>query len=118
MQPPESNRSEKLHPDAHEIAPSMVAVAQVVPPISIPLPGTPPVTTQSVSHATPSTDDNQTSAGSMIKDKDLIEKEWVNKAKAIVERTQEDPYKQSEDLTVLKADYMKKQFNKTIKLSN
>jgi general stress protein 26 len=54
----------------------------------------------------------------MIKDKDLIEKEWVNKAKAIVERTQEDPYKQSEDLTVLKADYMKKQFNKTIKLSN
>lgn len=49
-------------------------------------------------------------------DKDLIEKEWVNKAKAIVERTQSDPYKQSEELTMVKADYMKKRYNKVIKL--
>jgi hypothetical protein len=50
-------------------------------------------------------------------DGDLIEKEWVNKAKQIVERTRDDPYKQSEELTVFKADYMKKRYNKTIKLS-
>ena len=47
---------------------------------------------------------------------DLIEKEWVDKAKQIVERTRDDPYKQSEELTVVKADYMKKRYDKTIKV--
>jgi hypothetical protein len=50
-------------------------------------------------------------------DGDLIEKEWVNKAKAIVEATRDDPYQQSEQLTVFKADYMKKRYDKTIKVS-
>jgi hypothetical protein len=50
-------------------------------------------------------------------DSDLIEKEWVDKAKQIVERTRDDPYKQSEELTVFKADYMKKRYGKTIKVS-
>ena len=50
-------------------------------------------------------------------DTDLIEKEWVNKAKQIVEKTRDDPYKQSEELTVVKADYVKKRYNKTIKLN-
>jgi hypothetical protein len=50
-------------------------------------------------------------------DSDLIEKEWVNKAKEIVEKTRDDPYKQSEELTVVKADYIKKRYNKTIKLN-
>ena len=50
-------------------------------------------------------------------DNDLIEKEWVNKAKQIVERNRDDPYKQSEELTVFKADYMKKRYGKTVKIS-
>ncbi|MEK7600183.1 MAG: hypothetical protein AAB462_04075 [Patescibacteria group bacterium] len=53
----------------------------------------------------------------ILDDGDLIEKEWVNKAKQIVERTRDDPHKQSEELTVVKADYMKKRYGKTIKLS-
>ncbi len=50
-------------------------------------------------------------------DNDLIEKEWVNKAKQIVERTRDDPHKQTEELTLVKVDYMKKRYNKTIKLN-
>mgnify|MGYP000872293878 FL=1 len=46
---------------------------------------------------------------------DLIEKEWVSKAKQIVEQTRDDPYRQSEGLTAVKVDYMKKRYNKTIK---
>jgi hypothetical protein len=53
----------------------------------------------------------------VIDDGDLIEKEWVNKAKQIVARNRSDPYKQSEELMVLRADYMQKRYNKTIKLS-
>jgi hypothetical protein len=50
-------------------------------------------------------------------DQDLIEKEWVTKAKQIVEHNRDDPYKQSEELTVVKADYMKKRYGKNIKVS-
>jgi hypothetical protein len=50
-----------------------------------------------------------------VTDSDLIEKEWVTRAKAIVERTKEDPHAQSEELTVVKAEYLKKRYNKTLK---
>jgi hypothetical protein len=50
-------------------------------------------------------------------DTDLIEKEWVTKAKQIVERNRDDPHKQSEELTVFRADYLQKRYNKTIKVS-
>jgi hypothetical protein len=50
-------------------------------------------------------------------DSDLIEKEWVAKAKQIVDRTRNDPHQQSEVLTHLKNDYMQKRYNKSIKLS-
>ncbi len=53
----------------------------------------------------------------VIDDGDLIEKEWVEKAKQIVARNRNDPFKQSEELMVLRADYMQKRYNKTIKLS-
>ena len=57
------------------------------------------------------------SGGQSIDDGDLIEKEWVEKAKAIVDRNRYDPYKQNEELTVFKADYMQKRYNKSIKLN-
>jgi hypothetical protein len=50
-------------------------------------------------------------------DGDLIEKEWVSKAKQIVEHTRDDPHEQSKELTEFKADYMQKRYNKIIKLS-
>lgn len=47
-------------------------------------------------------------------DADLIEKEWVLKAKQIVEHTAEDPFSQQEELSKMKADYMKKRYNKDL----
>lgn len=76
--------------------------------IPLPLP-----TAASTSAVTPTTQ----AAALQIDDDDLIEKEWVNKAKQIVERTRDDPYKQSEEMTVFRADYMKKRYDKTIKVS-
>lgn len=48
---------------------------------------------------------------------DLIEKEWVLRAKAIVERTKSDPYTQNEELKKFKADFMKTKYNKDLKVS-
>jgi len=49
-------------------------------------------------------------------DLDLIEKEWVLKAKQAVDNTQGDPYEQNNELNKIKADYIKKRYNRTIKL--
>lgn len=51
-------------------------------------------------------------------DVDLIEKEWVVKAKAIVAQTKDDPHKQNEAMNQVKADYLKKRYNKDLKISN
>lgn len=47
-------------------------------------------------------------------DVDLIEKQWVERAKAIVKRTQNDPYTQKKEISKAGADYIKKRFNKSI----
>lgn len=50
-------------------------------------------------------------------DSDLIEKEWVLKAKEIVARTKHDPYLQNKEVERIKADYMKKRYNKDIRIT-
>lgn len=49
-------------------------------------------------------------------DVDLIEKEWVERAKRIVEQTKSDPHKQSEELHATKDDYQMKRFNRNSNL--
>ena len=86
---------------------------QTVPMTTIPLP-----LPKTASPAGPQVATGVSQAGALqvADDKDVIEPEWVHKAKAIVNSTIDDPYKQSEDLTVLKADYMQKRYNKIVKL--
>ncbi len=97
-------------PVASEQAPKS---GQSVPSFSVPLPTQPPINDQQ----SVVSDTSQSVVQTLPDDGDLIEKEWVNKAKAIVERTRDDPYKQSEQLTVFKADYLNKRYDKTIKVS-
>lgn len=47
-------------------------------------------------------------------DIDLIEKEWVEKAKEIVEKTKDNPYLQNKAMSEFKADYIKKRYNKDL----
>lgn len=68
-----------------------------------------------VPQATPSI---HPAAPAVADDLDLIEKEWVNKAKAIVAQTRTDPYAQNSEMNKFKADYMKKRYNKDIKIEN
>jgi hypothetical protein len=50
-------------------------------------------------------------------DVDVIEREWVDKAKTIVEATKEDPHVQTKEISRFKADYMKKRYNKDVKVA-
>lgn len=58
-----------------------------------------------------------TKAGPKADDADLIEKQWVDKAKLIVEKTKNDPYVQNKELSKVKAEYVSKRFDKDLKLS-
>jgi hypothetical protein len=80
-------------------------------PAALPTPGSSqpqqiPVQDQSAS--------SQATTGLTAQDADLIEKEWVVRAKTLVAQTQDDPYKQKNEMSKVKADYIKKRFNKTI----
>lgn len=46
-----------------------------------------------------------------------LDEEWVNKAKEIVDKTKDDPYQESRELSRVRADYLKTRYNKDIKAS-
>jgi len=50
-------------------------------------------------------------------DNDLIEKEWVTKAKEIVEKTKHDPHLETKEINLFRADYLKKRYNKELKVA-
>lgn len=58
-----------------------------------------------------------TSTPGIADDADLIEKEWVEKAKSIVAQTKNDPRQQNFEMSKIKAEYMKQRYNKDLKLS-
>lgn len=47
-------------------------------------------------------------------DDDLIEKEWVDKAKKIITQTKDDPYRREQEVEKLQADYLRKRYGKEL----
>lgn len=64
--------------------------------------------------------DDQTAIDSPViaGDDDLIEKEWVDRAKKIVAEVRDDPYKQENAVTQLQKDYQKKRFGRELGEAN
>jgi hypothetical protein len=83
------------------------------PPINVALP------TPTVALPTPVQQVADDTAGPTIaSDDDLIEKEWVDKAKQIISQTQNDPFKREKEIGKLQADYLKKRYGKELGVSN
>jgi len=47
-------------------------------------------------------------------DEDLIEKEWVDKAKEIIEQTRDDPHARTQKVNELQRDYLQKRYGKVV----
>lgn len=75
--------------------------------------------TQGQAGTATSYDDEQGAAQTPLiaDDVDLIEKEWVHKAKQIVEQTKDNPYARNKQMNEVKADYLKKRYNKDLKIA-
>lgn len=91
---------------SHEASASANVAAFAVPlPSQTPLAntGAVPATTNTVAHST-------------TNDSDLIDRAVVDKAKAIIAKTKDDPYQQTEVLTAFKADHLSKTYNVNLKM--
>ena len=95
--------------ERHEQAAEAAAAAADFAATGMPLPPSLPIAANPVT-VQPVTDDSPIVAG----DEDVIEKEWVDKAKKILEETKDDPYGRSERVNQLQRDYLKKRYNKDL----
>jgi len=78
-------------------------IQPVMPPVAIPT--TPIITSVNTGPAV---------AG----DEDVIEKEWVDKAKKIIDETKDDPYARTNRVNELQQDYLHKRYNKDLGASD
>lgn len=100
---PERQESREQHQDGPKGDPVAVTAVPALPPL-------PTIAPPAQVAAPVADDDNPVSAA----DDDLIEKEWVEKAKKVVAETKHDPYLQGQQVSRLQADYLKKRYGKTV----
>lgn len=78
--------------------------------VALPTPVAIPATPTDDSKSTNQDDGNPTVAA----DEDLIEKEWVDKAKKIIAETRDDPHRREQEVGKLQADYLRKRYGKEL----
>jgi hypothetical protein len=103
---PEHQESREQHRDGPAGDPASVQAAPAAPPLPT---ITPVASTPAVARA------NSTNP-MVAADDDLIEKEWVDKAKKVIEETRDDPHLREAEVSKLQADYIQKRYGKTVKL--
>ena len=104
---PERQETREQHKDTGPAGdPASVQQAPLAPP----LPTLAPVSDPQA--AAPADNTNPAVAA----DEDLIEKEWVEKAKKVIADTRHDPHLQEREVSKLQADYLQKRYGKTLKL--
>lgn len=111
------NGQDRLNEQSHEHEQSMQRVdrqngAPLPPPINTSLPQT-PVALPTVQQVT-----DDAVGPTVANDDDLIEKEWVDKAKKIIADTQNDPYMREQEVNKLQIDYLRKRYGKELGASN
>ena len=107
LRPEQSN--ERVGEKSPEPATARAEAAQIAMP-SLPTPVLPTQTSTPVS-----ADDD---IPSVAADDDLIEKEWVDKAKKIITETRDDPHRREREVGKLQVDYLKKRYGKDLGASD
>jgi hypothetical protein len=100
-------RSPERFEQRSEATPAAVTAQPVLPPpvVALPQPAVPDTVQPSVTN-----DDLPIAAN----DDDLIEREWVDKAKKIIVETKDDPYRREQEVGRLQADYLRKRYGREL----
>jgi hypothetical protein len=125
-----------LPPSPEELKPETVIVPESAPEVTAPVEkraeaagtainrtaqpvaGPPPLVLPPVVQPPQTSDNAAPAVGStptIADDVEVIEKEWVDKARQIVAETKDDPYRQEQAVGQLKRTYVKKRYNKDLK---
>jgi hypothetical protein len=125
VQPPQfeiPGKSSELEPVGSDILPKPLTGERSIPnpenhiPASQnPILPTGQSTTMSITQAPVVADDTTAGVAMTADDVDVIEKEWVVKAKKVLEQYSDDPRSEAMEFSKLKADYMMKRFKKELK---
>jgi len=107
--PPVEQGIEKGAERHEQAAEAQAAAADFAAPAVPVIPVVDPAAQGAITSAQP-VDDNPAVAG----DEDVIEKEWVDKAKKIILETKDDPYTRSTRVNELQKDYLKKRYGKEL----
>lgn len=106
---PETVAEQKFEHIEQRAEASSVEVAQpILPP---PVISTPPLAQDSTATQSQVIDD---SMPLVANDDDLIEREWVDKAKQIIVATKDDPYRREQEVGKLQADYLRKRYGREL----
>lgn len=97
--------SEAYRDNKQEIGAAQAEIAQVaMPALPTPVLVTPQQSQASVADDSPI----------VANDDDLIEKEWVDKAKKILAETRDDPYKREREISKLQIEYIRRRYGRQI----
>lgn len=94
-----------------EAAPAAGASAAVAPVLPVPIVAVQP--DDQVGAVAQST----TGSPTVANDDELIEREWVDKAKKVIAETKDDPYTREQRVAQLQADYLWKRYGRQLKSS-
>ncbi|MBI3984087.1 hypothetical protein HY346_02195 [Candidatus Microgenomates bacterium] len=109
--PPTPEKAVERAPERAETSPQ-AGQAVVLPPV------VPPVMADDQTTDGQARDDDAKSDMPLVaEDVDVIEMEWVNKAKKIINETKDDPHTQEKEVERLQREYLKKRYGKEIKAS-
>lgn len=113
-QPLPVNTGEYYYDGRHEVAVEQVPrpESEGLPPVIPTVPTVIPVVQDDT--AQPLVSASSSAGPAVAADEDLIEKEWVDKAKKILEETKEDPYRRELEIGKLQRDYIRKRYGREI----
>ena len=102
---------------SHEQEQNMQQVDRQMAPPPLP-PASAPVPIQPVALPAVQQQADDSVGPTVANDDDLIEKEWVDKAKKIIAETQDDPYRREQEVNKLQIDYLRKRYGKELGAPN
>lgn len=101
----ETHQEARVELGAKQAEVAQVAMPALPMPVLASLPDTvQPTTVAAIDDSTPAT----------ANDDDLIEKEWVDKAKRILAETRDDPYRRETEVNKLQVEYIRKRYGREI----
>lgn len=110
---PETNLGQSIEREVHqgETAPSAEAShAPIVAIPSVPIPVVQNDDSDDTTTLPPVENDTPATAN----DSELIEREWVDKAKKVIAQTRDDPYRREQEVNKLQADYLYKRYGRKL----